>query len=53
MSKDSIRGNLTVFSGDIKAVRNKGLEYVLGETNSYACHVSLLGLSEFSGPRCY
>jgi len=42
MSKDSIRGNLTKFSGDIKAVRDKGLDYVLGETNSYACHVSFI-----------
>jgi len=40
MTKDSIRGNLSVFASDIMAVRDKGLEYVLGETNSYACHVS-------------
>jgi len=40
MTKDSIRSNLSVFASDIMAVRKKGLEYVLGETNSYACHVS-------------
>ena len=40
MAKDSIRGNLSVFASDIRAVREKGLEYILGETNSYACHVS-------------
>ena len=45
MTKDSIRGNLSVFSSDIRAVREKGLEYVLGETNSYACHVSGVYLS--------
>ncbi|KAL0954722.1 hypothetical protein HGRIS_003675 [Hohenbuehelia grisea] len=38
MSKDTIRGNLTVFAPDIQAVRAKGLDYVLGETNSYSCH---------------
>ncbi|KAF8147472.1 glycoside hydrolase family 79 protein [Crassisporium funariophilum] len=38
MTKSTIRGNLTVFNPDIAAVREKGLDYVLGETSSYACH---------------
>ncbi|KAH9999196.1 glycoside hydrolase family 79 protein [Russula compacta] len=38
MSKASIRGNLTAFAPDIVAVRENGLTYVLGETNSFSCH---------------
>ena len=38
MSKASIRGNLTEFADDIAAVQQKGLTYVLGETNSFSCH---------------
>ncbi|KAF8148679.1 glycoside hydrolase family 79 protein [Crassisporium funariophilum] len=38
MTKATIRGNLTIFNPDIAVVRGKGLDYVLGETNSYACH---------------
>ena len=38
MSKTNIRGNLTSFSADIAAVKQKGLTYVLGETNSISCH---------------
>ncbi|KDR82276.1 hypothetical protein GALMADRAFT_58958 [Galerina marginata CBS 339.88] len=38
MTKSTIRSNLTVFNPDIAATRAKGLDYVLGETNSYACH---------------
>ncbi|PPQ75253.1 hypothetical protein CVT24_007431 [Panaeolus cyanescens] len=38
MTKSTIRGNLSVFSPDIAATRAKGLDYVLGETNSYSCH---------------
>ncbi|KAF9466484.1 hypothetical protein BDZ94DRAFT_170407 [Collybia nuda] len=38
MEKSSIRANLSPFSPDITAVRAKGLDYVLGETNSYSCH---------------
>ncbi|RDB31001.1 Beta-glucuronidase [Hypsizygus marmoreus] len=38
MTKSTIRGNLSAFSPDITAVRAKGLDYVFGETNSYACH---------------
>ncbi|KAI0259875.1 hypothetical protein BC834DRAFT_832798 [Gloeopeniophorella convolvens] len=38
MTKSSIRGNLTSYNPDIAAVQQKGLTYVLGETNSYACH---------------
>ena len=40
MSKRNIRSNLSVFKPDIEATIAKGLAYVLGETNSYACHVS-------------
>lgn len=39
MNKATIRGNLSTFSPDIAATRQRGLDYVLGETNSYACHV--------------
>ncbi|KAF4596450.1 Glycoside hydrolase family 79 protein [Pleurotus pulmonarius] len=38
MTKATIRGNLSTFSPDIAATRQRGLDYVLGETNSYACH---------------
>lgn len=41
MTKSTIRSNLTVFNSDIAATKENGLEYVLGETNSYACHVSV------------
>ncbi|KAF9522314.1 hypothetical protein CPB83DRAFT_911422 [Crepidotus variabilis] len=38
MTKSTIRGNLTDLQPDIAAVHAKGLDYVLGETNSYSCH---------------
>ncbi|KAF9000674.1 glycoside hydrolase family 79 protein [Cyathus striatus] len=38
MTKATIRGNLTIFTPDISASRGLGLDYVLGETNSYSCH---------------
>ncbi|KAJ7599271.1 glycoside hydrolase family 79 protein [Mycena floridula] len=38
MTKSTIRANLTIFKPDAAAVRAKGLDYVLGETNSYSCH---------------
>ncbi|KAJ3510881.1 hypothetical protein NLJ89_g4418 [Agrocybe chaxingu] len=38
MTKSTIRGNLSSFTPDIAVVRAKGLDYVLGETNSYSCH---------------
>ncbi|KAG6873248.1 hypothetical protein C0995_001268 [Termitomyces sp. Mi166 len=41
MTKSTIRGNLTVFVPDIQAAASQGLKYILGETNSYACHVRL------------
>jgi hypothetical protein len=41
MTKATIRSNLTSFSPDVKVVRASGLDYVLGETNSYSCHVSV------------
>lgn len=39
MTKAYIRSNLTSFSPDIAATRAQGLPYVLGETNSFSCHV--------------
>lgn len=38
MTKSTIRGNISQFSADIKAVHAKGLDYIFGETNSYSCH---------------
>jgi hypothetical protein len=38
MTKSTIRGNLSSFNSDISATLQNGLEYVLGETNSYSCH---------------
>lgn len=40
MTKSTIRGNLSVFLPDIEATQKAGLEFVMGETNSYSCHVS-------------
>lgn len=44
MTKSTIRSNLSSFTPDITASRAKGLDYVLGETNSYSCHVSIAKL---------
>ncbi|TFK40176.1 glycoside hydrolase family 79 protein [Crucibulum laeve] len=38
MTKSTIRGNLSIYDPDIAATHEKGLDYVLGETNSYSCH---------------
>ncbi|KZP27312.1 glycoside hydrolase family 79 protein [Athelia psychrophila] len=38
MTKSTIRSNLTSFLPDITASQAQGLDYVLGETNSYSCH---------------
>ncbi|TFL04901.1 hypothetical protein BDV98DRAFT_561154 [Pterulicium gracile] len=38
MSKPSIRGNTSVFAQDVIDVKARGLRYILGETNSLACH---------------
>lgn len=38
MTKATIRSNLTAFVPDIAATLEKGLDYILGETNSYSCH---------------
>ncbi|TFY67602.1 hypothetical protein EVJ58_g1519 [Rhodofomes roseus] len=38
MNKTTVRGNLTIFEADITASHENGLAYVLGETNSIACH---------------
>ncbi|EIN04315.1 hypothetical protein PUNSTDRAFT_108442 [Punctularia strigosozonata HHB-11173 SS5] len=48
MNKATIRSNLTVFKPDIAAVHAKGLIYILGETNSYACH-GAPGVSNVAG----
>ncbi|KAF7330407.1 Glycoside hydrolase family 79 protein [Mycena venus] len=38
MTKATIRSNLTIYQTDVIATRGEGLDYILGETNSYACH---------------
>ncbi|KAJ7837920.1 glycoside hydrolase family 79 protein [Mycena leptocephala] len=38
MTKATIRSNLSDFIPDIQATQERNLDYVLGETNSYACH---------------
>ncbi|KAF7327593.1 Glycoside hydrolase family 79 protein [Mycena kentingensis (nom. inval.)] len=38
MTKATIRSNLSSFLPDIAATQEQGLDYVLGETNSYSCH---------------
>ncbi|KAJ6607373.1 glycoside hydrolase family 79 protein [Mycena sp. CBHHK59/15] len=38
MTKATIRSNLSSFLPDIQATKDQGLDYVLGETNSYSCH---------------
>ena len=48
MSKAGIRGNLTEFAPDIAAVKQAGLTYVLGETNSFSCH-GAPGVSNVAG----
>ncbi|KAI3615503.1 glycoside hydrolase family 79 protein [Moniliophthora roreri] len=39
MDKGTIKSNLTMFYEDIVQTRRLGLSYILGETNSYSCHV--------------
>lgn len=39
VSKPNIRRGLDALRDDIAAVKSKGLEYVLGEANSFTCHV--------------
>jgi len=38
MEKSTIRSNLSAFTPDIAATHSQGLDYILGETNSYSCH---------------
>ncbi|KAH9936750.1 uncharacterized protein BXZ73DRAFT_76573 [Epithele typhae] len=38
MSNAHVRGNLSLFVPDIEATLARGLPYILGETNSVACH---------------
>ncbi|KAJ7158933.1 glycoside hydrolase family 79 protein [Mycena filopes] len=38
MTKATIRSNLTIYKTDVVATHAQGLDYILGETNSYACH---------------
>ncbi|OCH91400.1 glycoside hydrolase family 79 protein [Obba rivulosa] len=38
MNKAAVRGNLSIFDADIAATHEQGLVYILGETNSVACH---------------
>lgn len=48
MNKTTIRANLTIFDPDISVTHQKGLDYVLGETNSYSCH-GIPGVSNTAG----
>ena len=45
LSKSNIRAGLNVFKQDVTAVKAKGLNYVLGEANSFSCHVRFLFIS--------
>ncbi|KAG6820318.1 hypothetical protein H0H93_002405 [Arthromyces matolae] len=45
MTKSTIRSNLTIFKPDIQASTALGLGYILGETNSYACHIQPVTLT--------
>ncbi|KAK7032967.1 glycoside hydrolase family 79 protein [Favolaschia claudopus] len=38
MTKSTIRTNITIYTTDVEATHARGLDYILGETNSYACH---------------
>ena len=53
MNKATIRSNLTDFMPDITATHEKKLDYVLGETNSYSCHVSEHQRRRAVGLSCY
>ncbi|KAI0763458.1 glycoside hydrolase family 79 protein [Trametes elegans] len=48
MSKEAVRSNLTIFKADIAASKARGLRYVIGETNSAACH-GASGVSNTAG----
>ncbi|KAJ7684908.1 hypothetical protein DFH06DRAFT_1156865 [Mycena polygramma] len=48
MTKSTIRSNLTIYTADVVATHEKGLDYILGETNLYACHVAP-GVSNTAG----
>ncbi|KAJ6544845.1 glycoside hydrolase family 79 protein [Mycena vulgaris] len=48
MTKATIRSNLTIYTADAIATRANGLDYILGETNSYACH-GAPGVSNVAG----
>lgn len=48
MTKANIRGNITILAPDIAATRAQGLKYILGETNSFACH-GAPGVSNVAG----
>jgi hypothetical protein len=39
MAKSQIREGLKAFEADIAAAKSKGVDYVLGEANSFSCHV--------------
>ncbi|KAJ7475659.1 glycoside hydrolase family 79 protein [Mycena latifolia] len=48
MTKSTIRSNLTIYTADVAATHEQGLDYILGETNSYACH-GAPGVSNVAG----
>ncbi|KAH6915443.1 hypothetical protein BKA70DRAFT_1369145 [Coprinopsis sp. MPI-PUGE-AT-0042] len=48
MTKTTIRGNISFHAPDIAVTKARGLDYVLGETNSFACH-GAPGVSNVAG----
>ncbi|KIK63196.1 glycoside hydrolase family 79 protein, partial [Collybiopsis luxurians FD-317 M1] len=42
MNKGTVRGNLARYKHNIEATNSRGLDYILGETNSHFCHVCSL-----------
>ncbi|KAJ2926979.1 hypothetical protein H1R20_g10116, partial [Candolleomyces eurysporus] len=48
MTKSQIREGLKAFEADIEAAKSKGIDYVLGEANSFSCH-GAAGVSNVAG----
>ncbi|KAJ2919071.1 hypothetical protein MD484_g1349, partial [Candolleomyces efflorescens] len=48
MTKSRIREGLKAFEADIQAAKSKGIDYVLGEANSFSCH-GAAGVSNVAG----
>ncbi|KAJ7158873.1 glycoside hydrolase family 79 protein [Mycena filopes] len=49
MTKATIRSNLSSYVPDIEATQSRGLDYVLGETNSYSCKHGAPSVSNTAG----